>query len=130
MHRNLILAVGNDSHLLDTRQLLLEAAGYLVVTASSAREAVDRFLAGNFDLVLLCHSISDKDRDRLACLVRASGSLTPVVTVAGCIGQHDGFATATIGSEPLQLLTEIRNVLNKQQQTRTTQSASGKRKHA
>jgi CheY-like chemotaxis protein len=116
----LILSVGIDSQLLDSRQLLLQSAGYAVVSAHSAKDAVDRFLAGDFDLVLLCHSLSERERDGLACLIRASGALTPVITVATYDGQQDVFASATIECEPGQLLAGIRDALTNQHQKRAS----------
>jgi CheY-like chemotaxis protein len=81
-----ILAVGFDPSLMRTRSLVLQSAGYIVESASSLKEAVTRFRGGDFDLVLLCHSIPMKDRDQLTCLIRATGSLTPVVSIARNLG--------------------------------------------
>ncbi|MGA9717977.1 MAG: hypothetical protein WBQ79_06825 [Acidobacteriaceae bacterium] len=114
----LLLSVGCDSQLLDSRQLLLQSAGYVVVSARSVKEAVDYFLAGDFDLVLLCHSLPETERDGITCLIRASGSLTPVVTIATYEGQQDVFTSATIESEPEQLLAGIRDVLTRRHQKR------------
>jgi len=80
MRTNVVLAVGFDLSLMRTRTLVLQSAGYIVESASSLKEAVDRFQAGDFDLVLLCHSIPMKDRDHLTCLIRATGALTPGTT--------------------------------------------------
>ena len=44
------LAVGLDPSLLRTRSQVLQSAGYIVVSASSVKEAVDYFQAGDFDL--------------------------------------------------------------------------------
>ena len=114
----LILSVGCDPKLLDSRRLLLQSAGYAVVSTHSAKEAVDCFLAGDFDLVLLCHSLPETERDGIACLIRASGSFTPVVAVATYDGQQDVFASATLDSEPGQLLAGIRDALSRQHQKR------------
>lgn len=116
----LLLSVGCDSQLLGSRQLLLQSAGYAVVSAHSAKEAVDCFLAGDFDLVLLCHSLPERERDGVACLIRASGSLTPIITVATYEGQQDVFVSATIESEPEQLLAGIRDALTQQHQKRAS----------
>lgn len=107
-----ILAVGLDSHLLDTRRMILQSAGYIVVTAGSIKEAFHLFLNGDFGLVVLCHSIPERDRDGLACMIRASGSLTPVVGIAKHTGQQDFFANATLEADPCKLLTGIREVLS------------------
>ncbi len=106
-----ILSVGVDPDVMGTRSLVLQAADYLVVTAYSIKEAVDHFRGGDFDLVLLCQSIPAKDRYRLTCWVRASGSRIPVVTVSGRFFQEDAFADVTVGSDPATLLGGIREVL-------------------
>jgi CheY-like chemotaxis protein len=110
----LVLAVGLDRSLLATRTLVLEFAGYMVVSASSVKEGVGRLQAGDFDLVILCHSIPAKERERLSCLIRASGSHIPIVSIAGTQGQHDAFANATLGgSDTKKLLSDLRETLNR-----------------
>jgi CheY-like chemotaxis protein len=79
----------------------------------SVREAVDIFLTGGFDLVLLDNSLPIKDRDRLTCLIRASGSRIPVVSVAPEYSDADSFADAMLESDPNKLLIGIRGVLLK-----------------
>ena len=107
MELTLILSFGLDPELLRARNLLLQSEGYTVVSASSLKEAVDRFLAGDFDLVLLCQSIPPKERDRLTSLIRASGSRIPVVSVAEKICQDDAFGRTTVDSDPDALLMGI-----------------------
>jgi CheY-like chemotaxis protein len=62
MPLTIVLSVGFDPALLMTRVLVLQSAGYLVEQASSVTKAIDLFQAGDFDLVLLCHSVPRKDR--------------------------------------------------------------------
>src|ERR1700719_3355794 len=103
-----VLAVGFDSSLMRARILVLQSAGYIVESASSLKEAVARFQAGDFDLVLLCHSIPMKDRDHLTCLIRSTGSLTPVVSIARNLGACDAFVNATLEDGPNKFLTGVR----------------------
>jgi DNA-binding NtrC family response regulator len=114
MPLNLVLSIGLDSSLLETRNMVLHSAGYIVESASSVKEAVHRFLAGDFDLVILCHTISTRERDRLACLIRASGSHTPLISITVKPGQCDLFANATIENTPNKLLPGISEVLIKE----------------
>jgi len=65
MPLTIVLSVGFDPSLLRARGLVLESAGCLVESTSTVKEAADRFQSGAFDLVLLCHSVPRKDRDRL-----------------------------------------------------------------
>lgn len=119
MATTLVLSVGNDPSLAAIRNLVLQSAGYRVVPAWSGEEAVRCFLAGDFDLVILCHSIPGKERDRLTCLIRASGSLVPVVFIAGLDDDQDLFATATLQNQPQQFLNGLRKVLAKAGSNRT-----------
>ncbi len=111
MALTVVLSVGLDPHLLDSRSLVLQSAGYLVVTADSIKQAVDRFEEGDFDLVLLCQSIAAKEKDRLTGWIRASGSGVPVVFVSGNLDPGDVTAGVTVGSDPQALLWGIREVL-------------------
>jgi DNA-binding response OmpR family regulator len=112
----LILSVGQEPMLLDTRSLILRAAGYLVESALSIKQAIHHLRTGDFDLVVLCHSIPSQERDRLVCLVRASGSTIPIVTVVPMsASEHhsEGLADATIAGDPRKLLLGIREALSK-----------------
>ena len=108
-----VLAVGFDSSLMKTRSLVLQSAGYIVESASSLKEAVARFQAGDFDLVLLCHSIPMKDRDHLTCLIRATGSLTPVISITRNLGACDAFVNAMVDDGPDKFLPGIEEELGK-----------------
>ena len=107
----IILAIGFDQSLMTIRDLVLQSAGYAVVEASSLKEAVDHFQSGDFDLVLLCHSVPAGDRERLASLIRASGSRIPIVSIAGSLGECDAFANSTLEDGPNKFVASIRNVL-------------------
>jgi DNA-binding response OmpR family regulator len=127
----LLLTVGLDSQLLDTRRMVLQTAGYIVVTAGSIKEAFHLCLNHDFDLVVLCHSIPERDRDGLTCMIRASGSLTPVVAITKLSGQHDVFANATLDADPPKLLIGIRGVLseeaNSSRRSRLARAGNSKR---
>lgn len=113
MALTLVLSIGLDVELLSTRNLVLQSAGYLVVPAYSLKEAVDRFQDGDFDLVLLCQSIPTKEKDRLTCWIRASGSRVPVLSVSASPCQRDAFTDATIESDPNSLLEGMKEALLK-----------------
>jgi DNA-binding response OmpR family regulator len=66
----------------EARISILRIAGYLVESASSIGEAIDLFREGDFDLVVLCHSIPAQEGDSFIRLIRASGSSVPIVCVA------------------------------------------------
>ena len=78
----LILSAGRDAELLKSRNTALAAPGYKVAAASDSFEIVDKLLNGDFDLVLLCHTIPDDDRLRIARIVGSYTPSTPVVLVS------------------------------------------------
>ena len=117
MMPGIVLAVGFESSLMTARMLALQSAGYVVVRGSSLKETVHHLQSGDFDLVLLCHSVPATDRERLTSLIRASGSRIPIVSIAGSLGECDAFANATLEDGPNKFLAGIREVLTKAAKT-------------
>jgi len=109
----IVLAVGFEPSLMTARMLVLQSAGYVIVRGSSLKETVDHLHSGDFDLVLLCHSVPATDRERLTSLIRASGSRIPIVSIAGRLGECDAFANATLEDGPNKFLAGIREVIIK-----------------
>jgi len=105
--------VGSDRVLIETRSQVLRTAGYIVVKAFTPRQAIDEFVRGDFDLVLLCHSIPGNARERLVSVIREHTSRTPIVSVASFDGQFDGFADATIENDPNLLIASLREILHR-----------------
>jgi CheY-like chemotaxis protein len=123
-----ILSVGHHPTLLETRNLILRAAGYKVEEAVSIKQAIRQFQEGNFDLVLLCHSIPTPERERLAGLIRVSGASTSVASIATIAGgPEDAFVDETVESDPRKLLPGIKEVLLKATTKRQQQPRQGNR---
>jgi DNA-binding response OmpR family regulator len=101
------LAIGFDPWLLESQRAAWRSAGCFVTGTGSMREAMDQLKSGDFDLVLLDHSISLQNREGMTSLVRASGSLIPVVCVTDAPGNSDDRASLTIGPGPDALLQRI-----------------------
>jgi CheY-like chemotaxis protein len=106
-----VLAVGLDSSLLASQSSLWQSAGYVVTSTGSIREAIVYIRDGDFDLVLLGHSIPDDSRERFAFLVKAIGPRTPVVSITDSANHRDKFADATVRNEPISLLQCIGEVM-------------------
>ena len=108
-----ILNVGQVPWLLHTRTLVLRSAGYIVESTESVGDAIHHLRAGDFDLVILCHSIPKEERRRLIRLIRADGSSIPVVCVAPVIEEDlsRDHADNGIHSEPASLLSDINELL-------------------
>ena len=75
---NIALAIGFDPWLFESQRTVWRSAGYFVTSTGSIKEAIGHFSNGDFDLVLLDHSISSAARDDLTSLLRRSGSLIPI----------------------------------------------------
>jgi len=78
----LILSAGRDLSLLKKRNAALIAAGYTVVTATNSPEVVNKLFAGDFDLVILCHTLGEQQQKRLAHIISDYTPSTPVIVLS------------------------------------------------
>jgi DNA-binding response OmpR family regulator len=113
MPLTVILAVGLDPLIATAQSAAWKSLGYIVISATSIRKAIDHFRAGDFDLVLLGNSISLESKERLTFLIRSSGSHTPVICIGDTSGDHDFFADATLNSDSSEFLKGIDELLVK-----------------
>jgi CheY-like chemotaxis protein len=85
----LILLVDDNALALGVRRLVLEAARYEVLTASSASQALDFVSAQRFDLVITDNTVT-KSGQGLAAELRRLIPRLPVITLSGgSIPQHE-----------------------------------------
>jgi hypothetical protein len=87
-----VLAVGLDSSLVAGQRLAWQSSGQFDTPVKSIKEAIVHLREGDFDLVLLGHSISPDSRERFTPLIRESGSCTPVVSITDSPKGCDSFA--------------------------------------
>lgn len=112
MTSRLILVVGQDPVVLSTRSSILRSAGYIVRSASSVAESINLFQDADFDMLLLCHSISVQDRDRLTRVIRSTGSRIPIYSIAPASKDSQaGVADGILSSKPENLINELGAVL-------------------
>ena len=76
-----ILSISYDATLLKTRQHLLEQKGYDVTSAEGFTEAMECCQAGDFDLVVIGHSIPHKDKEAIFKAVQQTCS-APVIALS------------------------------------------------
>jgi len=107
MLRNAILSAGRDRPLLFTRNRVLEEAGYNVIGTSTAADTVEKFFDGDFDLVILCHSIPLEERERVATLVHMHSPSTPVIVLADLPTRRFNFGDLTVDSDAHSLLQSL-----------------------
>ena len=99
-----VLAVGVDSSMLAAHSVEWGAAGFVVLPVTTMSEAFEHFRTGDFDLVLLGHSLPVESKERLTCLVRSSGSRTPVLAIADASDNCDTFASGTVRNDANSML--------------------------
>jgi CheY-like chemotaxis protein len=107
----LILSAGRDAELLKQRNAALAAEGYHVASASGSYEIVEKMLNGDFDLVLLCHSIPNGDRRRLTGIINSYTPSTPVILVSDDEQPQFDPIPRAVNCAPEQIMSTVRNSL-------------------
>ncbi len=115
-HQALVLSGGNDARLLNTRNAVLKQAGYHVVSAFSSLELLEKFFSGDYDVVVLCHSVPEQEQEKLAQAIHRYSPSTPVATIV-LNGQSRPFADAHIPNDPLMLVQCLPDLLRRMSKT-------------
>ena len=76
-----ILSVSYDATLLTTRQLLLEKEGYEVMSAEGFAAALELSDGRHFDLIIMGHSIPQKDKRAIVVELRKHGCNAPILSL-------------------------------------------------
>jgi CheY-like chemotaxis protein len=108
-----ILVVEDDSGVRQTMEILLRAEGHKVVEASNGLEALSRFTAMAFDLVITDYAMSGMRGDELACRLKEMAPSQPVLMVtayAEAIGTRPKGVDLMLG-KPFSL-PQLRQALN------------------
>lgn len=96
-----LLSAGRDPILVKTRNQVLASLGCSVTPALTSAELVNRFFDGDYDLLVLCHTIPPEERRKVLRMVKVYRPSMHVVVVGDLL--DDSFADV-----PLHL--EVRNV--------------------
>jgi len=113
--RHLILSVDDEPRLLQTREKLLQFAGYEVLSAANGEKALEIFAAHPVDLVLLDFRMPGMDGGIVAQQMKRRKPLVPVVMVSAnqvpkeTLSCVDGFIVK--GQRPDVLLAQIKPLL-------------------
>lgn len=67
-----ILTFGHDPSLLRSRELLLRNEGFEVVTATEPKEATRVLTEQHVDLLILCHTVREQERQTILSFAHAS----------------------------------------------------------
>jgi CheY-like chemotaxis protein len=110
-----ILSIGDDSILLYSRRLILQTAGYSVESARGDIATVEKALLRRFDLILLCHSITEELVHRI---VEASTRIAPQTPLLQISPLDNPFRKqahpALVSAAPVALLCAIARQLEDQ----------------
>jgi CheY-like chemotaxis protein len=110
-----ILSVDDEAGILYTRQKILEAAGYDVLSASDGEQALGFFAAILVDLVLLDYAMPGIDGGRVARDMKACRPLVPIILVTGLPIEEETLPCVDWiyrkGEDPALLLEKIRQLL-------------------
>ena len=110
-----ILSVDDEVGVLYSRQMLLQAAGYDVVSAYDGQQALDFFASAPIDLVVLDYSMPGINGEQVARRIKASRPDLPIILVSGLLMDTetlscvDGFFAK--GESPALLLEKIDQLL-------------------
>ena len=113
-HRPLILCIDDDEIVLRIRKLLVGAAGYDVLTATSGDDGLALFRQNSIDLVIADHFLRGRTGAEIAREMKALKPNVPILIVSGrdepdYLEFADGFVCK--GEPPSQLLDAIARLL-------------------
>ena len=99
MQTHLLLSVGSNPELMKLRSLVLLKAGYALREAMDTTDAVKIFKAGDFDLVIICHTIPERERLALIAAVREERPSAKIIVI-----RKDGELSGKLADETVHSL--------------------------
>lgn len=108
----MVLCIENEPTLLATRKLVLQSAGFGVLTAGSAREALEVFSRERVDVVVLDYQLPEMNGSALALHMKQLKPRVPILMLSaqmflpeGALDAVDAFITK--GEGPQKMLKAI-----------------------
>jgi CheY-like chemotaxis protein len=95
-HKAVILCVDDEQNPLTLRKLVLQRAGYEVLTATSAKEALELVASRKLDLVLSDHLLPGMHGTELAEQIKAEHPELPVILISGVNELPPGSTNANV----------------------------------
>jgi DNA-binding NtrC family response regulator len=121
--RKRILSISYDRALLQTRRMLLEEAGFEVISAASFREAFDLCRAGAFDLLIIGHSIPPNDKASMIAAARRGAKAQVLSIRTDTEPPAQGADFSVFGLEgPKVLLEAVKEAFAKSDDKKKTES--------
>lgn len=114
----MVLCIDDEPTVLASRSLVLQSAGYEVVTAPGGREGLQMFGALPIDAVVLDYLMPDLKGDAVAAEMKRLNPAVPIVMLSALTILPEGAlkcvdATVTKGEHPTVLLNTLRELLAK-----------------
>jgi PleD family two-component response regulator len=106
-----ILSLATDSSLLTLRAMILQAAGYEVHSATNLLQVIEAYHSGDFDLILIGHTINEKEKRRIATKLRELGTNGSVLELCLISPEIPNVDYWIIESGPEVLLDKIQEIL-------------------
>jgi CheY-like chemotaxis protein len=112
-----LLCTDDNVTALYVRKLVLESAGYSVLTADDAKTAMQIFTDTDVDLVLSDHFLQETTGVELAAEMKRLKPNVPVVILSGAVDPPEGVLHADLflskTETPLTVLQKIAELLNR-----------------
>ena len=112
-----ILCIDDNEIALKVRRMVLEVAGYSVLTASDVELAMQSFISAAVDMVMSDHLLQGKTGTDLAAEMKRLKPTIPIVIVSGMVEEPEGMEHADLfigkGEPPPIWLKKISDVLQK-----------------
>ncbi len=103
MKKRCILLVDDDETQLRTFQEILQGAGYLVETATTGEQALDKVKTARFDLVVLDIKLPDILGDEVARVLRREDEKSGIILMTGYRSFQDCIDALDIGINEILL---------------------------
>ena len=106
-----VLDAGRDPYHSKKREQTLTAAGYTVVTAHNSPDIINNLFEGDFDVVILCNSLPNDERKRLAGIIKSYSPSTPVIVLADSAASSAyDYGTLTSNASPDWIVATIQTI--------------------
>jgi CheY-like chemotaxis protein len=106
-----ILAYGEDAHVISTRALILQRAGYDVAHTTRADELIPLLRGIFFDMLLIGDSLRTPENVRIVRSLREQFPNLTIVMVQDEKEERDPWSTAFVGSGPEQIINAAQSFL-------------------
>lgn len=117
MHKAVLLCIDDELGGLEVRKMVLESAGYPVLTAGSGKAGLEIFTSQRVDLVILDYAMPEMNGYDVAVEMKRIRPGIPILMLSAYFPVPDEVlqvvdAYATKGESPVQLFELVRTLLN------------------